>query len=63
MLPDGSVEELRIYRVGLAWHGRRLSARAYEAPGGPLVGMALPRGSRLEIDAAPGGSVVVEELS
>ena len=63
MLADGSVAALRIYRVGLVWHGRHLQARAYEAPGGPLIGMGLLRGSRLEIDVVPGGSVVVEELS
>ena len=45
------------------WHGRHLWARAYEAPGGPLVGMGLLRGSQLEIDVVRSGSVVVEELS
>lgn len=63
MLADGSVQELRIYRVGLVWHDRRLRVRAYDAPGGPLVGMALLRDSRLEIEVVPGGSVVVEELA
>jgi clan AA aspartic protease len=63
MIADGSVEELRIYRVGLVWLGRPLSARAYEAPGGPLVGIAMLRGSRLGIDVVPGGSVIVEDLS
>jgi predicted aspartyl protease len=62
VLADGSVKELRIYRVGLVWHGRRLRARAYEAPGGPLIGTGLLRGSRLEIDVVPGGTVRIEEL-
>ncbi len=31
------------------------------AEGQPLVGMALLRGSRLTVDAVPGGEVLIEE--
>lgn len=61
MLADGRVEELQIYRVGLIWHGRRRSVRAYAAPGEALLGMSLLRGSRLHMDVEPGGAVTIEE--
>ena len=64
-LADGRVERLPIYRVRVSWHGRTRSVKAYAAPGfaeEALIGMSLLRGSRLTVDATPGGTVRIEEL-
>ncbi len=62
-LADGRVERLPIYRVRVSWHGRTRSVKAYVAPAGEaLIGMSLLRGSRLTVDAVPGGDVRIEEL-
>lgn len=61
-LADGSTLEVEMYRVGLLWHDRPRVVRAYVAPGEVLIGMELLRGSRLVVDAVPGGEVIIEEL-
>lgn len=61
-LADGSVERLPIHRVMVSWHGRTRLVRAYATPGGVLIGMALLGGSRLTVDAVPGGAVRIEKL-
>ncbi len=62
-LADGRVERLPIHRVAVSWHGRTRSVRAYAAPAGEaLIGMSLLRGSRLTVDATPGGAVRIEKL-
>lgn len=62
-MADGRVERLPIHRIKVLWHGRMRSVRAYAAPEGEvLVGMSLLRGSRLMVDAEPGGAVRIEEL-
>lgn len=62
-LADGRVERLPIHRVGVSWHGRTRTVRAYSAPAGEvLIGMSLLRGSRLTVEAEPGGTVRIEEL-
>ena len=63
VLADGSEVPLDVYRATVLWDGRRRIARAFASAGVPLVGMALLRGSRLEIDIVPGGVVRIEELS
>ena len=62
-LADGSVVTMPVHVAGVLWHGRSRPARVLVAEGGPLVGMALLRGSRLRVDVVPGGSVVIEELA
>lgn len=62
-LADGRVEQLPIHRVEVDWHGRPRPVRAYSAPTGEaLIGMSLLCGSRLTVEAEPGGSVLIEEL-
>ncbi len=62
MLADGSETILPVYRGGVLWHGRELRIPVSQANGGALVGMSLLRGSRLTVNAEPGGDVRVEEL-
>jgi len=62
-LADGRVERLPVHRARVSWHGRTRSVKAYVAPAGEaLIGMSLLRGSRLTVDAVPGGDVRIEEL-
>lgn len=56
VLANGRAVETRVHRARVVWHGRERAAQVLATEGGPLVGMALLRGSRLTIDAAPGGS-------
>lgn len=63
MLANGDIEQVGIHRVELVWHGRRQLVTAYGVSGGALVGMGLLRGSRLTVEAVPGGGVMIEELS
>lgn len=61
ILADGTVVETRYHRGRVLWHGRERGVQVLSAGGGPLVGMALLRGSRLTVEVEPGGEVVVEE--
>jgi clan AA aspartic protease len=61
-LADGSTSALRVYDARLLWSDRERPVPAYEAEGGPLVGMSLLRGSQLTVDVQPGGQVVIEDL-
>lgn len=47
----------------MVWHGREREVQVLATEGGPLVGMPVLRGSRLTVDATPGGAVRVEDLS
>lgn len=63
-LADGSVVRFDYHEGRVLWHGgeeRAVVVLAAGEAGDPLVGMALLRGSRLTIDAVPGGAVRVEE--
>ncbi len=62
VLADGRAVETSVHRARVVWHGRERVVRVLATEGGPLVGMALLRGSRLTVDAAPGGAVRIEEL-
>lgn len=62
VLADGSAVETRYHRARVVWHGLERWVQVLATEGGPLVGMALLRGSRLMVDATPGGAVRVEKL-
>lgn len=62
VMADGRAVETRVHRARVIWHGRERVVRVLATEGGPLAGMALLRGSRLTVDATPGGVVRVEEL-
>ncbi|HKQ47377.1 MAG TPA: clan AA aspartic protease [Phycisphaerae bacterium] len=61
-LGDGSVVSLRRFEGSVDWHGQRREAMILEAEGGPLIGVSLLYGSRLIIDFADDGQVVIEPL-
>ena len=61
VLADGRAVETRYHRGRVLWHGYERGVQVLSADGGPLVGMALLRGSRLAIDVVPDGVVLVEE--
>jgi hypothetical protein len=42
-------------------HGRSRTVPALAVGSDPLIGMALLAGSRLRMDAVPGGEVVIEK--
>lgn len=63
VLADGRAVETRVHRARVIWHDLERVVRVLATEGGPLAGMALLRGSRLTVDAAPGGVVRIEELS
>jgi clan AA aspartic protease len=62
-LANGSTVRFDYHEGLLLWHGgeeRAVVVLAAGEAGNPLVGMTLLRGSRLTIDAVPGGAVRVE---
>jgi clan AA aspartic protease len=61
-LADASITALSVYDARVLWGDWERPVPVYEADGGPLVGMALLRGSRLTVDVQPGGPVVIEDL-
>lgn len=63
VLADGRLVETRYHRGRVLWHPRERGVKVLATAGGPLVGMALLRGSRLTVEVAPAGDVVVEELA
>lgn len=62
VLADGSTEVASVHRATVEWHGRSRTVPALAVGGDPLIGMAMLGGSRLTMDATPGGVVLIEEL-
>ena len=62
VLADGRAVETRVHRARVVWRSRERVARVLATEGGPLAGMAILRGGRLTVDAAPGDAVRIEEL-
>ncbi len=62
VLADGSTEIASVHRATVEWHGRSRTVPALALGGDPLIGMAMLGGSRLTMDATPGGDVLIEEL-
>lgn len=62
-LADGSTEIASVHRATIEWHGRSRTVPALALGGDPLIGIAMLGGSRLTMDATPGGDVLIEELS
>lgn len=61
VLADGTTEIATVHRATVDWHGRPRPVPALDVGAEPLVGMALLAGSRLVMDAVPGGEVAIEE--
>ena len=61
-LADGSFVNLPIYVGWVEWLGDERRVAICAAEGDPLLGMALLHGSKLTIEAVPGGQVIIENL-
>ena len=61
-LADGSEVQFDYHQGRVLWHGAVRPIAVIAAEGQPLIGMALRRGSRLSVEALPGGEVTVSEL-
>lgn len=61
-LADGSEIQFDYHEGQVLWHDVTRPVAVIAAEGQPLVGMALLRGSRLSVEALPGGEVTVSEL-
>ena len=59
---NGESGNCDVYLANVVWNGETQSARLYAIGAEPLVGMALLDGSRVTMDIAEGGSVVIEPL-
>lgn len=62
ILADGSEGRFDYHLGRVPWHGAEREVIVIASDGDPLVGMALLSGSRLTVDAVPGGAVRVERL-
>lgn len=54
--------QVDLYEGRVLWHGEERDVTVAAADGDPLVGMELLSGSRLTMEATPGGDVLIEEL-
>ena len=61
-LGDGNVVVVDVYLAMVLWHGQQREVLALQADGGPLIGMSLLYGSRLELEVINNGAVTIESL-
>jgi clan AA aspartic protease len=61
-LADGRYVALDYYEASIMWHGSPRTVRVLQSGAVALLGMELLQGSRLTMDAAPGGVLMIEEL-
>lgn len=61
-LADGTESASRLFTADVSWCSGWRRILVIEMDGGPLVGMALLRGTRLEIDVIPSGRVSITPL-
>ena len=59
---NGESGNCDVYQADVIWEGERRTERLYAMGIEPLVGMALLDGSRVTMDVAEGGAVVIEPL-
>jgi clan AA aspartic protease len=59
---DGTISVRSTFLGSLMWHGSPRPVVIVELDAHPLLGMSILAGSRLTVDAVPGGNVVIEEL-
>ena len=60
---DGRARVVGTYNAWVLWHDRPRRIHAASMGGEFLIGMGLLSGSNVNIDAVPGGSVTITELS
>ncbi len=62
-LADGNEVQFDYHEGRVLWHGTARPVAVIAAEGQPLVGMALLRGSRLTMEAVPGGGVLIQDMT
>jgi clan AA aspartic protease len=62
-LGDGSETVFDVYNAEIMWNGQLREIEIDAAETEPLLGMALLRGYRLQVDTIEGGLVMIETLS
>lgn len=62
-LADGETTALDVYEARVLWHGQPQLIPIYETGSGPLIGMALLHGSKLEMEITGGGEVEIHPLA
>ena len=62
-LGDGTTDDYATYHARIEWYGQHRDVAVTSVGSEVLVGMRLLQGSNLSVDAAPGGQVVITELS
>jgi clan AA aspartic protease len=63
ILGDGSETVFDVYNAEIVWNGQLREIEIDVAQTEPLLGMALLRGYRLQVDTIEGGLVSIETLS
>jgi clan AA aspartic protease len=61
ILADGKRVVLAYHEATVLWYGRLRTVEVLQSGGVALVGMELLKGSRLTLEASPGGAVTIEE--
>ena len=62
-LADGTDRALTVHTGWIEWHGQIREVDVISADTTPLLGMKMLAGSNLNVAAAPGGAVIITELS
>jgi predicted aspartyl protease len=62
-LGDGSETVFDVYNAEIVWNGKLREIEIDAAETEPLLGMALLRGYRLQVDTIEGGLVTIKTLS
>lgn len=63
ILADGTVRVLPRYIALVEWHGQLKNVNVVDTGSEALLGMQLLAGSNLNVEAAPGGAVIITELN
>lgn len=62
VLADGTRTTFAVYRGTIRWNGVDRPTQVLESPGEAIIGMRLPKGSRLTIDVIEDGDVSLTPL-
>lgn len=62
-LADGTDRALTVHTGWVEWHGQIREVDVISADTTPLLGMKMLSGSNLNVDATPGGAVIITELA
>lgn len=62
-LGDGSTVLLDVCIASVLWYKERREVLALRADGGPLIGMSLLHGNRLNMEVVNGGEVTIEPVT